>query len=128
MLLSSVNSHVDPLAVSIKRASDTATVTLNDTRGLVKNVDGKIDDLSGKINDAIGEASKTLKGADEALGAISATLEDGLPLRFEVSNALEELAEPLNPSESWHTTWNDTRTPCCAAERNQEANDAFNRN
>ena len=91
-LLSSVNGHVDPLAVSFKRTSDTATATLNDARGLVKDVDGQINDLAGGIKDVIGHAGKTLQSADETLVVVSATLQDGSPLRFEVSNALEELA------------------------------------
>ena len=74
------------------RTSDTATATLNDARGLVKDVDGQINDLAGGIKDVIGHAGKTLQSADETLVVVSATLQDGSPLRFEVSNALEELA------------------------------------
>lgn len=92
VLLSSVNDHVDPLAVSIKRTSDTAAATLDDTRSLVKNIDGQINGQAGRINDALVHASETLQSAEEALGTFTATLEDGSALRYEVGRALDELA------------------------------------
>jgi paraquat-inducible protein B len=86
LLIRKINNQVDPLASSLKQTSDSANAAFGDIRKLTNNIDGQVNVLAGSV-------AKTLQEAELALATVTGTLEEGSPLRFQVENTLEELAQ-----------------------------------
>jgi paraquat-inducible protein B len=93
-ILSGINQLVN--SPEILQLVTDADLAVGELRTFIRNTDGTVDELGENFEKTLTEASKTLKGAQEALIVARETLSIGAdesPMRYELQQVLGELAK-----------------------------------
>jgi paraquat-inducible protein B len=106
-LLQDLNAQVSPLTASLAETSAAArllleqdaaaalrhlTTTFQDTQKLVQHLDGRLVPLAASLQDTSRAAQRALEQAQGTLDTVDGAVREESPLRYDMTNALEELA------------------------------------